>query len=61
MANYDFTNFKFSADILEMSARDFKELVKRRYGYSVKKATALYKHIHGYDISVSEEAGEGSE
>lgn len=61
MSNYDFSNFKFSADILEMSAREFKDLVRKRYGYNVKKATALYKHIHGYNTPVSEEIGEGSE
>lgn len=53
MANYDFDNFKFSADILEMSAKDFKALVRKRYGWTVKKATACYKHIHGLDVQAS--------
>ena len=61
MSNFDFDNFKFSADILEMSARDFKEMVKQRYDFNAKKATALYKHIHGYNTPISDEVGEDSE
>ena len=60
MGNHDFSNFKFSADVLEMSAKDFKSMIRKRYGFSVKKATALYKHIHGYDTPVSAETQEDS-
>ncbi len=59
--NYNFENFKASADVLEMSAKDFKALVKKRYGFTAKKAKALYDKLNGNDTSISEEFSEGND
>lgn len=55
MSNYNHDNFKASADVLEMSAKDFKALVKKRYGYSAKRGQSLYDYLHGNTVSISEE------
>lgn len=54
MGNYNFENFEASADVIAMSAKDFKALMKKRYGYSAKKAGALHKYLKGEDIPLSD-------
>lgn len=52
----DVKNFKVSADMLKHSAADFKAIQKRhRPDMKVRDINAIYKSIHGFDMSIQDE------
>lgn len=55
-----FGSFKFSSDFLQLSADEFKAVMKKRYSLKVKDINELYKQLHGYNIDISPEVEEGN-
>lgn len=51
--------FKFSSDVLSLSAEDFKKVMQDRYKLPVKEINELYKQLHGHDTDISNETSEG--